>query len=973
MGWKIPRLSRRAFLKTTGYGTAGLSLLSPIAPVGGMVGKAVAKDEEQEEVTYSICNFCSSLCNLEVTTHTNNGDKRIVKIDGNPNSTLNRGKICARGQAGMRQTYDTDRLKTPLIRVEGTKRGEYAFREASWEEAWKYIEDKQKSAEIKPWEWTMVGGWTSCVFYMNWAVPFAVANQIPNIIASPMQHCVTTGHLGTDMVTGNFNIHDEVLPDFDNAKYILFVANNASIGAVSTCRMVRFAQGLKNGAKVVALDPRRSETAAKADEWIQIRPGTDLAFMLALMKILMEEGYYDEYFLRRYTNMPFLVCQDNQGELRMVTDAEGRPKVVIEGSNEVRVLEKFSNDNFREAKIETAQEGTAAPLSEQAPDQAPSGQPPSEQASRDSQDPKGNVILPLLKLSEPITVDGKQVKTVFEAQLEMLAEYTPEWAEMITGVPATDIARISREFGTTRPAIVDPGWHGARFGNVLMLRRVQAMVQALVGGLDSVGGWVNSGEVHHKAAHMYKDMEKMGISIDALVGKMHEPLANLTGMAFIKLVIGAFSDQKGQFFKHGKPGWSWAFSQQQREAGRPNIALPVMTDTGLLESVKGELQFNGEPYRTRAFLINAANPVRHYYPDAHWREVLSHENVELVVAADVLPSDTVPYADVILPNSTYLERDEPTLYGNGTNQDLALTTRYAAIDPIYNTEEMADILYKLTGIISGNQEGFIGLIEHLTGIKAKDIMAAFAKTQKTHQNRKGQGAFAAACRKASFILHAERAHTTVEHIDRILRKKGVYHEKDMREILAHEAMPRKMPVPTDSGRVEFFSGLMRAQRDLGHTQDNFSVLATWIAPEFPEGRALAEDEFYFIYGKSPTVSHASTNSNNPVLSGINKFKDDIYKGVWIHPERAGRLNIRKGDRIRVVNNKSGQEVAGHAYVTRLVRKDTVFIHSSFGVENKALTKTAGDGTPTSALIPHQVEPVVAGFRSQEFTVKVARA
>ena len=64
----------------------------------------------------------------------------------------------------------------------------------------------------------MVGGWTSCVFYMNWAVPFAIANEVPNIVASPMQLCVTTGHLGTDVVTGNFNIHDEVLPDYDNTK-----------------------------------------------------------------------------------------------------------------------------------------------------------------------------------------------------------------------------------------------------------------------------------------------------------------------------------------------------------------------------------------------------------------------------------------------------------------------------------------------------------------------------------------------------------------------------------------------------------------------------------------------------------------------------------------------------------------------------------------------------------------------------------
>lgn len=925
MGWKIPRLSRRAFLKTTGYGTAGLSLLSPMS---GMVGKAAAEEkEESEEITYSICNFCSSLCNLRVTTRTKNGDKRIVKLDGNPNSTLNRGKICARGQAGLRQTYDTDRIKTPLIRVEGSKRGEYNFRAATWEEAWDYIAKKQQAAEIQPWEWTMVGGWTSCVFYMNWAVPFAMANQVPNIVASPMQHCVTTGHLGTDMVTGNFNIHDEVLPDFDNAKYILFVANNASIGAVSTCRMVRFAAGRKKGAKVVALDPRRSETAAKADEWIKVRPGTDLAFMLALMKIMMDEELYDSLFLQRHTNMPFLVYKDDQGELRMATDEDGRPMVVEEGTGNVHVLEKFSNDNFK--------------------------------------DSEGNSFLPGLKLSEPLVVEGRPVKTVFEVQLEELAEFTPQWAAEITGIPAETITRISREFGTTRPAIVDPGWHGARYGNINMLRRVQAMVQALTGGIDAVGGWMNSGELHHKAAHMYEAM--------AEGHEMGSPLATMAGFGFAKLVINVVSNKDSQFFKHGKPGWSWAFAAQEKAAGRPNVALPVMVDTGLRDSVEGKLQFNGEPYKTRGVIINAANPVRHYYPDTYWKDILAHENMELVIAVDVLPSDTTPYADVILPNSTYLERDEPTLYGNGVNQDLALTTRYAAIESMYDTEEMADILYKLTDIISGNTEGFVQMIDQLTAIKSGPVLAAYEKTKKTHK----KGAFAAACRQASFELTAERLETTAEDIDKVLREKGVYQEADKHEILAHHAMPRKMPVPTDSGRVEFYSSLMRSLRDGGHDDDYFNVLASWIPPHYRVGGsvtdALGEDEFYFIYGKTPTVSHGSTNSNNPVLAGINHFKDDIYKRVWINPKRAEKLGIADGGQIKITNNKSGQQVAGRAHVTRLVEKDTIFIASSFGVENKALTRTYGEGIATNKLVPYQVEPLVAGFESQEFTVTVAPA
>ncbi len=922
MGWKIPRLSRRSFLKASAGG-AGVGLLSPVA---GLVSQAASEDGEVEtEITHSICNFCSSLCNLKVKTEKRGASKRIVKLAGNPDSTLNRGKICARGQSGLRQIYDTDRIKTPLIRVEGSKRGEYKFRAASWEEAWDYIAQKKTNADIKNWEWTMVGGWTSCVFYMNWAVPFAMANGIPNIIASPMQHCVTTGHLGTDSVTGNFNIHDEILPDFDNARYILFVANNASIGAVSTCRMVRFAQGRKNGAKVVALDPRRSETAAKADEWIAIRPGTDLPFLLAMMRVMMEEGYYDAPFLKRHTNMPFLLYRDDAGEWQPLVDDEGRPQVVMEGTRELRTLKKFSNDNRT--------------------------------------DIEGRTFCPDLKAPEGLQVDGKAVQTVFQAQLEELHEYTPEWAAVSTGIKAETIERIAREFGTSRPAIIDPGWHGARFGNIMMLRRVQAMIQALTGGIDTIGGWIQAAEYRHKAKEMFKAYDA-GHEIAA-------PMANLAGMHFAKMVIGAVS--KGENFSHGKPGWTWAWAAQQKEAGEQSIALPVMTDTGFRESIEGKVNFNGEPYLTRATIINAANPVRHYYPDTYWKECLSHENMELVVVIDVLPSDTAAYADVILPNTTYLERDEPAVYGNGVNQDLALTTRYAAIDPLYDTEETPDMLYKLTEIISGETESFLDWIETLTGLSKLPVKAHWEETRQIHK----KGSFLAACRRVAFEQAAKKIHKSAAELDHTLRTRGVYHEEDKVHLIEHAGMPRKMPVPTDSGRIEFFSGLMYSLRSAGRTEPNFSPLATNVPISCRTGRnmhePLAEDEFYFTYGKTPTVSHGSTNSNNPVLAAINRFKNDIYKHVWIHPERAEVLGIGQGERIILSNSLSGQHAEGNAYLTRLIRPDTLFIYSSFGVENPALTQIQGEGTATNKLIPYQVEPVVAGFKSQEFTLRVQKA
>ncbi len=934
MTWNFPKLSRRTFLKTTGVGAAGLSLLK----ANSLMSKQVAESPDVDAISYTICNFCSSLCNVKVTSRTSAGIKRIIKLDGNPYSTLNRGKICARGQAGLRQTYDPDRFKTPLIRKEGTKRGTWEFREATWDEAWEYI--AKKSTNINPWEWTLVGGWTSCIFYMNWSVPFAVCNGIPNIVASPMQHCVTTGHLGTDSVTGNFNVHDEILPDYDNAKYIIYVGNNASIGGVSTCRAVRFAKGRKNGAKVVVLDPRISETGAKADEWVNIRPGTDLDFCLAMLRKMIEKKLYDAEFLRTRTNMPFLVYKDDARQWQMAKNDKGQfliARDVRDGSIDLHILPAYTNNNRT--------------------------------------DIHGSIGCPALEIPEGTTIPegfpgvGKPAMTVLQAQFEEIKHCTPEWAAKTTGISADKIRHIIYEFATTSPSLIDPGWHGARYGNMMMTRRVQAMIQALNGGLDRKGGWIMGGEYRHKLVEQFKAKVE-GRELPA-------PMATKTGLDFALFVVNAFST--GSNFKpHGYPGWSWLYAQQQNARGEQGVALPVLADEGLKESVEGKVKLpNGEPYLTKALFINAANPVRHYYPDTYWKELLTNDTVELVIALDVLPSDTTPYVDVILPHSTYLERAEPMIYGNGVNQDLAVTTRYAAIDPLYDTREIPDVLLGLTEIISGKEgalDRLTGAIEALTGIPAAPVKEKLVKL-------KAEGAvdpFMTACRNTIFEETAKNLHISVNELDTTLREKGVYHRKGWEEMIEHEAIAYDLPVPTFSGRIEFYSGLFDFLRAGGNNTPHFSVLATDIPAECRKGKTmdqpLEDDEFYFAYGKVPTVSYASTNSNNHILHAINVFKKDIYTGVWIHPDRAQKLGLDSGDKINLENILSGQKTDGKVYVTRQVRSDTLFIQSAFGVENPQLTRSfAMGGTATNKLIPHNVDPVVAGFRSQEFTIRVTKA
>ncbi|SIN70990.1 Tat (twin-arginine translocation) pathway signal sequence [Sulfurivirga caldicuralii] len=931
MAWRFPKLTRRTFLKGTAAAAAATATGTASAHLPSSLEDLMFPEKKRgtlkEEFHHTICNFCSSLCNIEVRTLTDGEHSRIVKLEGNPYSTLNRGRACARGQSGVFQTYDPDRIKTPLIRVEGSKRGEWKFRKATWDEAWDYIAKKSKG--IKPWEWTVVGGWTNCVYYMNWSVSFVLSNEIPNIVASPMQHCVTTGHLGTDSVTGNFNIHDEVLPDFDNAKYIMYIANNGSMGAVSTPRVVRAAEAKQRGAKIVVLDPRLSETAAKADEWVRIRPGTDLDFATAMMRTIMANDWYDAEFCKKHTNLPFLIEKDANNEWQLVKDADGYYLVYDAIRAEVRPVKPFHN--------------------------------------RNDEDINGNRIDPALRLPKGVTHNGKPAKTVFEAQLEEVDFCTPEWAAKSTGIPAKDIERIAWEFSHIKPAIIDPGWMGARYNNIQMLRRVQAQLQALIGGIDRKGGWVNGAEVREKVMKMYEKQAK-GEEIE-------HPLAEIGAMPFAQMVVDVFGNPNT--FSHGMPDRGFAYGAMQRAKGNDDwVSLPVMTDVGLPEAVRGELEYNGRKYMAKAFLINGANPVHHYFSDNRWKDLLAHENVELVIAIDVLPADTCAYADVILPNSTYLERDEPATYGNGVNQDLGVTTRFRAIDPIYDTMEVTDILVKMSEILNGKEgvKRFIETVDKLVGLDANKAWQYYEEMVKAGSHAPWHEAY----RKLSIEKTAEKHGMTPEELEKALREKGVVYFKTMDELLEEGAMPEKMPVPTGSGRLEFFSTLYESMRVNGRTRaPNFHVLAKWF-PAGVEGnkqitRRLKDNEFFFTYGKSPTVSHGSTNANNPVLYAINSFKEDIYTGIWIHPDRAAKLGVKNGDRIRLVNNEDNSlQVEGNAYVTRNVQPETLFMYSSFGTENKALTRAAGFGSAINKVIGYKIDPVVGGFRSQEFTVTVEK-
>ncbi len=299
-------LTRRAFLKASAIIGAGVSVLGPMAFSRTADAKSLKTPRAYKEWRPNICTVCPSNCGLLVQARSSGTARRALKIDGNPRDPFNQGRTCARGQSGLRLAYYPERITTPLIRVPGSKRGEWRFRSATWDEAYGYIRNKLVSNKIQPHEMGLAGGWIYAGFYTPEVTAFALSMGIPNVYATAMQPCVLGESFGEDTVIGNFITHLEMMADYEIASYFISFASNASIVGISTGRALRLARGLK-GMKVVVVDPRMSELAAHADDWVAIQPGTDLAMVLAMIHVVIQKDYYDHDYMTRYTDSPFLV------------------------------------------------------------------------------------------------------------------------------------------------------------------------------------------------------------------------------------------------------------------------------------------------------------------------------------------------------------------------------------------------------------------------------------------------------------------------------------------------------------------------------------------------------------------------------------------------------------------------------------------------------------------------------------------
>ncbi len=288
------KLTRRRFLQSASLAAVSipLSQVASAKQIGFVPSPLEAKGSLKEKtVTGGVCEMCFWRCQLIGKKH---GD-RLIKLEGNPKSIDNGLTICARGNSGIKLLYDPDRLKYPLKNV--GERGKPVWKRISWDEAL-----KECSAKLKKVADTH-GPQGICMFPHGSTAGYPMdflerTVGTPNICEASFYTCRGMRDMAYYTTMG-YAPGENV--DMPNAKAILLLGTHIGEN-VHVSHVKRFIEGLQRGAKLVVVDPRYSASAAKSDIWVQIKPGTDTAFLLAIMNYLVESKKYDKKFVENHTD-----------------------------------------------------------------------------------------------------------------------------------------------------------------------------------------------------------------------------------------------------------------------------------------------------------------------------------------------------------------------------------------------------------------------------------------------------------------------------------------------------------------------------------------------------------------------------------------------------------------------------------------------------------------------------------------------
>ena len=309
-------MKRRDFLKTGGIaGTAGL-ILDGCGKPQQLIPLLVAEDRfvpGEEGWVRTVCQQCSAGCGIAVrvmqgeSIRTIDGQQKRVKavqakkIEGNPEHPISMGGTCARGQAGVQVLYHPDRIRTPL-KLSG-QRGSGQYQPITWKEAQQLLVTQLQQQQATPAGIAIMTGRTNRGTMGTIVERFAAALGTSNVVAydpfdpAPIRKAM-------ELLTGSSRLP---AVDFANANYLLSFNANLFETFLSPVRNIYSYGQMRQGrpgirGTFVHAEPRLSQTAACADEWLPIKPGTEGLLALAMAHVIVNEKLYDAEFVGQGTS-----------------------------------------------------------------------------------------------------------------------------------------------------------------------------------------------------------------------------------------------------------------------------------------------------------------------------------------------------------------------------------------------------------------------------------------------------------------------------------------------------------------------------------------------------------------------------------------------------------------------------------------------------------------------------------------------
>ena len=250
------------------------------------------KEKRAYTLVPTTCFNCESACGL--TAYVDKETHTVRKLEGNPYHPGSRGRNCAKGPATINQLTDPDRILYPQKRK--GKRGAGEWERISWDTALDEIAAKIRKALQEKRHNEMayhVGrpgheGYTNRVL-QSWGIDGH--NSHTNI-------CSSGARFGYNIWYG----HDRPSPDHANAKFILLISAHLESGHYFNPHAQRIIEGKMKGAKLATMDPRLSNTASMSDYWLPTYPGSEAAVLLAIVKIILDEGLQNREYMEKWTN-----------------------------------------------------------------------------------------------------------------------------------------------------------------------------------------------------------------------------------------------------------------------------------------------------------------------------------------------------------------------------------------------------------------------------------------------------------------------------------------------------------------------------------------------------------------------------------------------------------------------------------------------------------------------------------------------